>query len=202
MTQTPAYPCEAPARGAAADLAARVAAPVPRVETARLVLRAPVIADFDTYAQILMSDRARQMDGPFTREAAWLDFTQYLAGWMLRGAGLWTIAARADGAVLGFVSCGMEVGDHEHELGYLLSAEAEGQGIAAEAAVAARDLAFDALELPTLVSYVDPGNSRSAALAQRIGAQRDTRAEAAFEEPVLVFRHSPADSDGSVEAYA
>ena len=202
MNAASAYPWEAPATGPAAALSARLAADVPRIETARLVLRAPDLRDFGAYADILMSDRARYMDGPFDREGAWLDFTQYVAGWLLRGAGLWTIQDRTTGMVPGFVSVAMEYGDQEHELGYLLAKDSQGQGIATEATAAARDFAFSAHELPSLVSYVDPENAPSAAVANRLGANRDTQAEAGFDAPVHVYRHLPRDSDGGVEAYA
>lgn len=198
MTVQAAYPWEAPASGAAAALARRVSSPVPRIETARLVLRAPRLEDFPAYAAILMSDRARGMGGPFSRRDAWLDFTQYVAGWQLRGAGLWTAELRASGGIAGFFSAAMEYGDQEHELGYLLAVGSEGQGLAAEAIAAVRGFAFSMLELPSLVSYVDPGNNRSARTAERSGARRDSAAEAAFDVPVLVFRHArPASREGA-----
>lgn len=202
MTTRAAYPWEAAASGAAAALAQQLSSHVPQLETARLVLRAPRLEDFPDYAAILMSDRARYMDGPFSRQSAWLDFTQYAAGWQLRGAGMWTAEQRTSGVVAGFFSAGMEYGDREHELGYLLTAGFEGQGLAAEAIAAVRDFALTALELPSLVSYVDPDNLRSAKAAERSGAQRDTAAEAAFDSKVLVYRHLLQDGDGGMEAYA
>ncbi|WP_170763966.1 GNAT family N-acetyltransferase [Ruegeria lacuscaerulensis] len=202
MNAPSAYPWEAPATGTAAALSARLGALVPRIETARLVLRAPELRDFECYAEILMSDRARYLDGPFDREGAWQDFTQYVAGWMLRGAGVWTVEDRTDGVVMGFVSVAMEFGDQEYELGYMLTAAAEGRGIATEAVTAARSFALDTHDLPSLVSYVDPDNARSAKVAQRAGARRDEQAESAFDKPVHVYRHFPSDSDGGMEAYA
>jgi RimJ/RimL family protein N-acetyltransferase len=48
-----------------------------------------------------------------------------------------------------------------------------------------------------LVSYIDPDNARSAALATRLGARRDAKAEAAFDGTpdagVQVFRHPRPD---------
>jgi RimJ/RimL family protein N-acetyltransferase len=43
-----------------------------------------------------------------------------------------------------------------------------------EAAAAARDHAIHVLNLPSLVSYIAPANQRSAALAARIGAVKDS----------------------------
>ncbi|MEL6197095.1 MAG: GNAT family N-acetyltransferase, partial [Pseudomonadota bacterium] len=69
----------------------------------------------------------------------------------------------------------------------------EGKGITQEAALAARAHAYGTLGWPTAVSYIDHGNDRSIALAERLGAARD--AAAAFPgqdegaEPCHVYRH-------------
>ncbi|MEZ5732221.1 MAG: GNAT family N-acetyltransferase [Paracoccaceae bacterium] len=184
-------PWEQPATGPAATLAARLAELVPVLRTGRLILRAPVIGDFGTYADILMSDRAAGLGGPFDREGAWNDFCQAVAGWLLRGAGVWTITRATDGECLGFGYLWQEYGDPEPEIGWVLTAAAEGQGYAREAAEAIRAHAFGTLGWPTVVSYIDIGNTRSARLAERLGATRDPLAEAAFGEPVMVYRHMP-----------
>jgi RimJ/RimL family protein N-acetyltransferase len=163
---------------------------VPVLETTRLRLRAPRMEDFGIYAAILMSERSRHI-GTFDHETAWLDFVQYVSGWVLRGMGCWTVEAKADRTVLGFINVAMEFGDHEPELGFIFTEKAEGQGFAFEAAEAARRHAQDNLNLPTLVSYIDPPNTRSIALAERLGAQPDAIAAKAFDEPVLVYRHLP-----------
>ncbi|WP_095588440.1 GNAT family N-acetyltransferase [Actibacterium ureilyticum] len=184
-------PWEAAPQGAPDRLAALLVDRVPQLDTARLVLRAPVIGDFDSYAAIMMSDRAVHMDGPLSRRDAWLDFTQYVAGWLLRGCGMWTVVAREDTRVLGFVSVAMAYGDRAHELGYLFRPDAGGRGFATEAVRAARDYAFGAMGLSTLVSYVAPENTRSIALAQRLGAKPDEAAAAELDDDCRVFRHSP-----------
>ena len=64
----------------------------------------------------------------------------------------------------------------------------EGQGYATEAASALRAYVYDNEILKTLVSYIDPRNDRSIALAERMGAALDPNAK----EPdpgCLVYRH-------------
>ena len=79
----------------------------------------------------------------------------------------------------------------EKELGWLLYEGHEGHGYAFEAALALRDWAFGAGGLNTLVSYIDPANVRSVAVAERLGGVLDP--DAARQDPEdLVFRHSPA----------
>jgi len=184
---------ESPSTGPAATLAARIQAVVPVLETGRLTLRAPRIEDFSTFADMIKGPRGRYYGTSDCRKDAWRDFMQITGTWFLRGHGAWTVTKRETGEVLGFVHIGAEPGDMEPELGYVISADAEGRGIAFEAAQAVRDHALGALALPSLVSYVHPPNTRSAALAQRLGGTRDAVAEDALPEDdkALVFRHAP-----------
>ena len=159
--------------GPAAELAARVSSVVPELETNRLRLRAPEIDDFQLYAEIMSSDRGRFiMARPVSRADIWIDFCGTVATWLLRGHGIWSATLKKNSEPVGFVLIGAEPGDEAHELGFAVSQRVEGQGIAFEAAVAARDWAWSVLQVPRLVSYVDPENTRSAALARRLGASR------------------------------
>lgn len=181
-------PHETPIPGAAADFAATLATHLPVLDSPRLRLRAPGLADFDLWARIFCGPAGVHLGGPFERDEAFSDFAATVGLWLLRGHGLWTITARETGAALGFVLIGFEPGDQEPELGYLLAPEAEGQGLATDAAVLVRDHAR-ALGLPGLVSYVDADNLRSAALARRLGARRDATAEAAVNHACHAYRH-------------
>jgi RimJ/RimL family protein N-acetyltransferase len=55
------------------------------------------------------------------------------------------------------------------EVGWRLRRDAWGHGYATQAARAALELAFGALGLQRVVSYIDVGNTRSEAVAQRLG---------------------------------
>jgi len=176
--------------GAAAELAAKVAAPVPVLKTARLVLRAPRVTDFAAYETVFCSDRARFMGGPFSADDAYADFCQAVAGWMLRGAGMWTLTARDGDTPLGWIYLWQEWEDPEPELGWVLTEAAEGKGFAAEAAAAVLPIAVERYGAGGFVSYVDLGNARSARLAERLGARRDPAAEAARGVAgLMVWRH-------------
>ena len=189
MTAPPERP---PEPGPAADLAARLQALVPALETERLRLRVPGLADFPAWAEILCSPRALYMDGPYERDDAFMEFAASVGSWLLRGHGAYAVEARDTGEVLGFVCLNMEPSDREPELGFFLRQGAEGQGIAEEAARAAREQGW-ALGLPSLVSYIDPANTRSTRLAERVGGRRDPEAEAAYagtpDEGVAAYRH-------------
>ncbi len=180
--------------GPAASLAQAVSAAVPVIRTARLCLRAPVITDYPAYHDVFTSGRSEYMGGPFTADEAFGDFCQGIAGWLLRGAGMWTLTLASDDAPLGWVYLWQEMGDPEPELGWVLTKAAEGQGFAAEAARAVLPHAVRLYGAQGFVSYIDAANDRSAKLALALGATRDQVAEAEMArlgEPDLhVYRHS------------
>ncbi len=177
--------------GKAAGLMAAIAGMAPVIRSARLTLRVPKLADWPAYEAVFTSDRARYLDGPFTEDEAWADFCEGIAGWMLRGAGMWTITLTGADAPLGWLYLWQEKGDPEPEMGWVLTAGAEGKGYAHEAACAALPHAVDLFGRGGFVSYIDAGNAPSARLAARLGAVRDTAAEAAYGEPDLhIFRHT------------
>ncbi len=183
--------CEIPATGPAAQIAAQVAAQIPALETDRLILRAPRIQDFDTYAQIVTTPHGAHLDIT-SREEAWLDFAQMVAGWALRGHGIWSVETRSDAALLGFVLLSFDHEDPEPELGYVFTETAAGRGYATEAAIAVRDYAFDTLNWTTLASFIAPENTRSIALATRMGAALDGQIDYPDGSATLIYRHTAA----------
>lgn len=163
---------------------------IPKIETERLVLRPMAFADFESYRELMMSPRARYMGGPFDLRNAWGLFANDMAQWQFFGHGCLMIERLADHAVLGQVGINHGPLFPEKELGWLLYDGFEGQGYAFEAARAMRDWAFSVRGLPSLVSYCDPDNARSIALARKLGGILDPRAPKQDPED-LVFRHRP-----------
>jgi len=144
----------------------------PTLTTARLVLRPATMADFPAYAAFVTGARARFMGGPHDRAKAWDWFCNDVAQWSLLnlGALIITLEGRAIGQV---AVCGGPIFP-EPELGWFLFDQAdEGHGYATEAARAMADWALGPRGLETLVSYIDPANTASARLAERLGARRD-----------------------------
>lgn len=178
-----------PKTSPATQLAATLRQAIPTLDTERLQLRAPDMHDFPVLKLIIDSPRGTGIGGPMSTEDAWYDFTQMTATWALRGHGWWTVTRRSDGATLGFAGIGAEPGDQEPELGYFVIQEAEGHGIAREAAEAVLGFARERLGMTTLISYIHFDNERSIALAERLGAIRDTEAEVAIGHDALAYRH-------------
>ena len=158
---------QTPAKGEA-QIAAITAA-VPDITTDRLTLRMPRLSDWPMLGPIWTTDRAIHIGGPMSAEDAWLDFNQCVAGWILRGHGAMTICDKTTGDVLGLAVLGHEYGDPDPELGWLLTAEAEGKGYATEAAAALKMLGQQ-IYGDALASYIADGNAASARVADRLGA--------------------------------
>lgn len=156
--------------------------------TGRLVLRAPAAEDFPAYARLLASPRARGMGGPYGLRAAWGMFCHDAACWALFGHGALMIDLRATGECIGQVGINHGPLFPEKELGWLVYDGHEGRGYATEAAAALRDWAARTLGLDRLVSYIDPDNTRSIAVAERLGAVIDPGA-AKMDAGDLVYRH-------------
>ena len=181
---------EMPTPGPAKDIAACFNALVPLVKTERLMLRGPRLSDFPALAEIAAGPRSVYIGGPMERDTAWSEFAGMVANWYLHGHGAWTIEDAATCQVLGFVLLGLEPGNNEVELGYVLTEAAEGKGIASEAVAAVRDWAAAELNLTDLVSYIDRGNARSIRLAERLNAKRDPTAEDLVgDNTTYVYRH-------------
>lgn len=160
-----------------------------RIETAHLTLRRPQAGDWEAWAAFMGSERARYVGGPYDRELAWRSYAQVVGHWVLRGWGSFVLTRRGSDAALGSVGPWFPEGWPEHELGWTIwSAEAEGAGYAFEAAEAARRHAYDVLGWTTAVSYIDPANARSIALAERLGAVEDAHARRVHADD-LVYRH-------------
>jgi RimJ/RimL family protein N-acetyltransferase len=177
----------------------------PVLETARLILRAPETADFEAWADYIGSDRARFTGGPQPRAQAWRSFCGLTGHWVHRGYGMFVAAPRAGGPALGLVGPWFPEGWPGQEIGWILfGAGAEGKGLAFEAAQAARAHAYDVLGWPTAISLIDTGNSRSEALARRMGCTPEGTAELPGFGPTGVWRHPAPDAlaEGGMEAYA
>ena len=164
-------------------------ADTPVLETARLILRAPQAGDVAPGMAFLQSDRARFVGGPVPADKAWRAMGHVIGHWVMRGWGLFIVTRKDTGAPVGTAGPWRPEGWPEAEIGWTVWRDAdEGRGYAAEAARAAIGHAFGALGWETAVSYIDPDNARSIALADRLGAVHDPAA-AAPEPGTLVFRH-------------
>lgn len=173
-------------------------ADTPVLETERLILRAFAPEDMEAGLRFLMDPRTLYMGGPYPRHEAWDHCAALIGHWAIHGFGLFVLCLKTDGRVIGDAALLLPGGYTENELGWgIWDATLEGQGFAFEAASAVRAHAYTDLGWSTLVSYVDPENTRSIALARRLGCTLDKTAplpDLPDWEGTLVFRH-PAPED-------
>ncbi|MEL6211296.1 MAG: GNAT family N-acetyltransferase, partial [Pseudomonadota bacterium] len=165
---------------------------IPVVETERLRLRAPSLDDWPAFDAYFQTPRSVFNGGPQPDWKARYRVFGHIAGqWVLRGYG--TFVMEYEGRGIGAVGLWHPRHWPEQEIGWTIWDPAlEGQGLAREGAEAAIADAYDRVGLPTLVSYIDPTNARSIALAERLGAALDAAAERPDPDD-LVYRHKRPD---------
>lgn len=161
---------------------------IPTLETDRLILRAPVAADLDDMATFYTSPRSAFIGGPKDRHETWRVMCGGIGHWYFRGYGMWTLHHKAADRACG--ACGFlnHEGWDEPELGWNLHDGFEGQGLAQEAALAARAHGAAHFGLNGVISYIDPDNARSIALADRLGARYERDGEV-MGHRCHVYRH-------------
>lgn len=161
---------------------------IPVLETDRLILREPRMDDMPAFAAFMASDRAGFVGGPVVSDhAAWDALRGMLGHWLLRGHGWWTVQDRASGQVAGRVGIGHHIDWPEPELGWHIFDGFEGQGLAHEAALAARAW-WTGCGNPAPISLIAPQNTRSRRLAERMGASVE-REFTLRGDPTLIYRH-------------
>jgi len=172
---------------------------VPLIETARLRLRSFEPRDLDAQAAALSDlEVVRHLGGrPFSREETWRKILASPGLWAMLGYGYWLAERIEDGAYLGQIGFADFKRDMEPsiedmpEMGWIFAPQAQGQGYAHEAVMAALGWADRNLPDREIVAIIDPGNERSIRLAERSGF--GGREEATYRgEPILLFRRPPA----------
>ncbi len=142
------------------------------LETERLVLRHLTLDDRGPlYALLSPPAVSRFIGGPLDEEEQRRRIAGHVAAYAERGYGAWAVERKEDGALLG--RCGLHRwtidGVDEVEVGYAFGEAFRGRGYATEAARATRDWGFRNLDVPHLVSIIDPLNAPSLRVAERNG---------------------------------
>jgi RimJ/RimL family protein N-acetyltransferase len=124
---------------------------------------------------------------------------RFEAEWRARGFGLWAVAPRDDpDALLGF--CGLTVPMFlpavlpAVEVGWRFARAAWGNGYATEAARAALRFAFDEHAMREVIAIIDPENTRSLRVAEKLGmTSRPDRAHPATGKRLTVVGITPGE---------
>ncbi len=165
---------------------------IPTLHTERLTLRPPTGADWPAARDFFTSPRAEALGGIKTEGQAWRAFAAEVGHWTMLGFGMWAVTYKGDDTARALIGPWCPVDWPETEIGWMTwDAEAEGTGLATEAAHAAIAHAYGTLGWSTVVHYIDPSNIRSIRLAEKLGAVLDPAATAPAPYPGALVYRSP-----------
>ena len=144
------------------------------LETERLVFRQWKNSDFGEFLAFYSDEiNSRFVGGIKKPEDAWRLMAGYAGHYTLKGFSYLATVEKATNRLVGTVGLWDSEPWPENELGYWLLSRAQGTGFGVEAGIAVRDFARHKLNLPSLVSYIDPANEPSKRLALKLGAKPD-----------------------------
>ena len=143
---------------------------IPRLTTARLLLREFRAADFDGYAENMADPEATKfLSGTVDRRTAWRMFLAAAGSWVLQGAGWWSVEVRETGEVVGDVGAFVRDTSPDFEIGWTLYRRFWGQGFAIEAAKAALAFTLEGHRAKRVIAHITAANTASVAVSQRLG---------------------------------
>ena len=152
--------------------------------TGRLLLRALLPEDAEALHRVIFADAEVMHFGDGVQDLEWTQrwirsegkAEEALAHGARPCAAPWAVVLRDTNELIGY--CGLfSMAVHskpEMELGYRLGRNYWGQGLATEAAHVAVDYARNVLGIQRLISLIDPSNTRSAAVAKKLGMTKES----------------------------
>jgi RimJ/RimL family protein N-acetyltransferase len=154
-----------------------IAGTVPRLETARTVMRGHTIGDFEASARMWSDlEVVRKISGrPSSREESWSRLLRHIGHWQALGFGYWLVEDRGTGEFLG------EVGFADYrrgiepppgglpEIGWVMCVAAQGRGLGSEAVAAAVRWADEQLTFAKTVCFMLPDHDASIRIAEKCG---------------------------------
>lgn len=163
------------------------------IETPRLVLRRFREEDRAPFAAVNGDPRVSDwLGGPIDRAASDALLDRINAHIDEHGWGLWAAELKAPGRPIGFIGLthvaagALPVGPAV-EMGWRLSHDAWGQGLATEGAKAALDWAFENIDAPEFIAFTAATNLASQGVMRKIGMVADPSRD--FDHPRLAPDH-------------
>ena len=164
---------------------------MPELETPRLILKVPVLADLDGWAALDSDPEAtRFIGGVQTRRQARDGLRRVIRMWDQQGHSLFSVFEKSTGRWVGRTGPWVPKDAPGNEVGWAFLPSAGGQGYATEAARAAIDWAFEALGWDEVIHCIHPPNLASIAVARKLGSTRLRSAHLGSGEAVEIYGQS------------
>ncbi len=159
-----------------------------RLETDRLLMRMWRNEDFEPYLELCSDLEVMRFLGgkALDRYECWRHMGFMVGHWHLLGFGPWAVEEKATGSFVGRVGFLNPEGWPGFELGWTLARKFWGRGYASEAASRALRYAFDVLDKDHVISLIDPKNTNSIKVAERLGEKVEGKTELLGHD-VLVY---------------
>lgn len=169
--------------------------PITSLETARLLLRVPELADAEAFMgifwdpEVVERKQVTLREPPGGLDLALKNANDMLRQWELRGYGQWSVVEKATGHVIGCVGVYHPQPQWPGvDLGWLIHRSQWGHGFASEAATAALEWVWEYTNIDRIVSLIAPGDLRSIRIATKIGERFErTDVDPVHGEPVHVY---------------
>jgi RimJ/RimL family protein N-acetyltransferase len=162
----------------------------PTLHTTRLTLGPATPAHAEAFIAFCATDASRFIGGPAERRDAWEGAAIGAGLWAVRGYGPFWVSAGQE--PVGRVGVYHPDWRAEPELAWVIYPAYQGMGYATEAALAARDWAYDTLGLAPLVSLIDVENVASIRTAQKLGARLEGPHRPNGGHNIMRWRHPGA----------
>jgi RimJ/RimL family protein N-acetyltransferase len=162
------------------------------LETPRLILRHQLSSDLDNLWALYCDPEITKYipDAPRTREEAREELEWHMNGHPSNPSlGLWATIYKESGKFIG--RCGLLPwtidNQQEVEVAYTIARDYWGQGLATEAAQAIVDYGFEKLNLVRLVSLIEPENTASQRVAEKIGMRFEKSVDEDKNGPFFIY---------------
>jgi RimJ/RimL family protein N-acetyltransferase len=143
-----------------------------KIETTRLILRPPVLADFDAWALMEADESVKANTGSVQdRRESWTQLLAIAGHWTIVGWGALCAVEKTSGRFVGRFGPTRPFGWPCVEVGWMLLPEFQGKGYALEGAAAAMDFALFDLKEARVIHTIRPENLASQRLAAKLGSQ-------------------------------
>ena len=144
----------------------------PTIETERLILRPPRTEDFDSWCAFHADEEVmRHLGGVQGPELTWRSMCAMTGAWTIEGFSMFSVIEKATGEWVGRLGPWRPYGWPGTEVGWGLVRSAWGKGYASEGAAAAMDYAVDILGWDEVIHTIDPANTGSIRVAERMGSR-------------------------------